>query len=38
MLLAGMPDTDPRKADLQEIDRAAETAMLLVSKSLVRPD
>jgi hypothetical protein len=32
-----MADDDPRKADLQEIDKAAQTAMLLVSKSLLRP-
>jgi hypothetical protein len=33
-----MADDDPRKADLQEIDKAAQTAMLLVSKSLLRPE
>jgi len=38
LLLAGMADDDPRKADLLEIDKAAQTAMQLVSKSLLRPD
>ena len=36
LLLAGMADDDPRKEDLHEIDKAARTAMLLVSKSLLR--
>jgi signal transduction histidine kinase len=38
LLLAGMADDDPRKADLQEIDKAAQTAMLLVSTSLLRQE
>jgi hypothetical protein len=36
-LLAALPDSDPRRADVQEIDKAARTAMLLVSQSLLSP-
>jgi hypothetical protein len=38
LLLSGMADDDPRKADLLEIDKAAQTAMLLVKKSLLRTE
>jgi signal transduction histidine kinase len=38
LLLAGTADGDPRKADLHEIDKAAQTAMLLVSKFLLRSE
>jgi hypothetical protein len=34
-LLTALPDSDPRRADVQEIDKAARAAMLLVSQSLL---
>ena len=37
LLLAGMSDADPRKADLLEIQKAAQTAMRLVTETLSRP-
>jgi hypothetical protein len=37
LLLAGIPDSDPRKADLLEIEKAAKTAMRLLTESLSRP-
>jgi len=37
LLLAGMADSDPRKPDLLEIEKAAKSAMGLVTKSLSRP-
>jgi signal transduction histidine kinase len=37
LLLAAMPDADPRKADLLEIEKAAKAAMALVAQSLTRP-
>lgn len=36
LLLAGMSDADPRKADLLEIQKAAKAAMRLVTESLPR--
>jgi signal transduction histidine kinase len=34
LLLGGMPDTDPRKADLLEIEKAAQAALRLLTQSL----
>jgi signal transduction histidine kinase len=34
LLLSGMSDVDPRKADLLEIEKAAQAAMRLVKQSL----
>ena len=34
LLLDGMSDTDPRKADLLEIEKAAQAAMRLIKQSL----
>jgi signal transduction histidine kinase len=36
LLLGGMADADPRRADLLEIDKAAKVAMQLVTESLSR--
>jgi len=36
-LLSALPDSDPRRSDVQEIEKAARTAMLLVSQSLLNP-
>ena len=34
LLMSGMSDADPRKADLLEIEKAAQAAMRLVKQSL----
>jgi hypothetical protein len=34
LLMSGMSDVDPRKADLLEIEKAAQAAMRLVKQSL----
>ena len=34
LLMSGMSDVDPRKADLLEIEKAAQAAMRLVEQSL----
>jgi len=36
LLMAGMSDIDPRKADLLEIEKAAQTALQLVKQSLTQ--
>ena len=36
-LMSAMPESDARRADVQEIDKAARTAMLLVSQNLMAP-
>ena len=34
-LLSALPESDPRCADVQEIEKAARTAMVLVSQNLL---
>jgi signal transduction histidine kinase len=36
LLLGGMPDGDPRRADLLEIEKAAQAALRLVTQSLLQ--
>ena len=36
-LLSALPESDSRRADVQEIEKAARTAMLLVSQNLLAP-
>ena len=36
-LLSALPESDSRRADVQEIEKAARTAMSLVSQNLLDP-
>ena len=36
LLMSGMSDVDPRKADLLEIEKAAQAAMRLIKQSLTQ--